>query len=509
MGVPVPSTDELGAIAAGFGLSPSHDELAAYRELVAGSLAAYDAVEDLYQQQAPAIPERKSWRPEPADNPLGAWYRQCAVRERDDGPLAGRRIAIKDNVDVAGVPMMNGSATLEGFVPRSDATVVRRILVAGGEIAGKAVCEDLCFSGGSHTAATGPVRNPWDPSRSAGGSSCGSAVLVATGQVDMAIAGDQGGSVRMPAGWCGIVGIKASYGLVPYTGAFPIEYTIDNLGPIARTVDDVALLLTAIAGPDGVDDRQLQAPSGVDYTVGLDRDPADLRIAVVAEGFGHPNSDAEVDETVRAALGRLEAAGAEVRQVSIPEHLWAAAVWSVIATEGGAWQMLRGNGYGLNHRGKYNPEIMEAFRDGWRRHGNEVSHSVKYVALFGQYMLNLGGGSCYAKAQNVRPLINQAYDRALEGCDVLCYPTLPMMPTVLPAEDCSVSEYVARALEMVPNTLPCSVTGHPTINVPAGLSDGLPVGMSFVARHWNETTALAAAKTYESLVGGFPSPPAL
>ena len=169
--------------------------------------------------------------------------------------------------------------------------------------------------------------------------------------------------------------------------------------------------------------------------------------------------------------------------------------------------MLRGNGYGLNHRGQYNPEIMEAFREGWQRHGDEVSHSVKYVALFGQYMLNLGGGSCYAKAQNVRPLINQAYDRALEGCDVLCYPTLPMMPTVLPAEDCSVSEYVARALEMVPNTLPCSVTGHPTINVPAGLSDGLPVGMSFVARYWDEATALAAAKTYESLVGGFPSPP--
>ncbi|MDE0194275.1 MAG: amidase family protein, partial [bacterium] len=339
MGIPVPSNDELGAIAASFGLSPSEDDLAAYRELVVGALADYDAVEDLYQRQAPAVPDRHSWQPEPADNPLGAWYRRCAVRERDEGLLAGKRIAIKDNVDVAGVPMMNGSATLEGFVPRSDASVVRRILEAGGEIAGKAVCEDLCFSGGSHTAATGPVRNPWDPARSAGGSSCGSAVLVATGEVDMAIAGDQGGSVRMPAGWSGVVGIKATFGLVPYTGAFPIEYTIDNLGPIARTVDDTALLLTAIAGPDGVDHRQAGAPSDVDYTTGLDRDPVDLRIGVVAEGFGHPNSEGEVDETVRAALGRLEAAGAEVRRISVPEHLWATAVWSVIATEGAAWQM--------------------------------------------------------------------------------------------------------------------------------------------------------------------------
>jgi len=507
MGIPVPSNDELGAIAASLGLSPSEDDLAAYRELVVGALADYDAVEDLYQRQAPAVPDRHSWQPEPADNPLGAWYRRCAVRERDEGLLAGKRIAIKDNVDVAGVPMMNGSVTLEGFVPRSDASVVGRILEAGGEIAGKAVCEDLCFSGGSHTAATGPVRNPWDPARSAGGSSCGSAVLVATGQVDMAIAGDQGGSVRMPAGWSGVVGIKATFGLVPYTGAFPIEYTIDNLGPIARTVDDTALLLTAIAGPDGVDHRQAGAPSDVDYTTGLDRDPVDLRIGVVAEGFGHPNSEGEVDETVRAALGRLEAAGAEVRRISVPEHLWATAVWSVIATEGAAWQMLRGNGYGLNHKGRYNPEIMQAFAEGWRRHGNEVSHSVKFVALCGQYTLNLLGGSCYAKAQNLRPRVGAAYDRALENCDVLCYPTLPMRATVLPRQDCSVADYVARALEMVPNTLPSSVTGHPTINVPAGLSDGLPVGMSFVARYWDETTALAAAKTYETLVGGFPSPP--
>ena len=508
MGVPVPSTDELGAIAAGFGLSPSEDELATYRELVEGALAAYDVVEDLYQQQAPAIPERRSWRPEPADNPLGAWYRRCAVRERHEGPLAGRRVAIKDNVDVAGVPMMNGSVTLEGFVPRADATVVQRILEAGGEIAGKAVCEDLCFSGGSHTPATGPVRNPWDLSRSTGGSSGGSAALVAAGEVDMAIGGDQGGSVRMPSGWSGTVGIKATFGLVPYTGAFPIEYTIDHLGPIARSVDDVALLLTAIAGPDGMDPRQAGAPSGVDYTADLDRDPDGLRIGVVTEGFGHPESEPEVDETVRAALGRLEAAGAEVREVSIPEHLWAAAVWSVIATEGAAWQMLRGNGYGLNHRGRYNPEVMQAFAEGWRRAGDEVSHSVKYVALCGQYTLDLLGGSCYAKAQTLSPLVVAAYDRALETCDVLCYPTLPMRATVLPPEDCSVADDVARALEMVANTLPCSVTGHPAISVPAGLSDGLPVGMLFVARHWDETTALKAAKTYESLVGGFPSPPA-
>jgi len=161
--------------------------------------------------------------PDEADNPLGAWYVRTEVRGADDGPLAGRTVAIKDNTAVAGVPMMNGSRTLEGFVPSRDATVVSRLLAAGATIAGKAVCEDLCFSGGSHTSATGPVRNPWDPTRTTGGSSSGSAALVAAGEVDLALGGDQGGSIRMPAAFSGIVGHKPTHGLVPYTGAFPIS----------------------------------------------------------------------------------------------------------------------------------------------------------------------------------------------------------------------------------------------------------------------------------------------
>ena len=172
---------------------------------------------------------------------------------------------MKDNIAVAGLPMMNGSATVEGFVPRRDATVVTRLLAAGATIAGKAVCEDLCFSGGSHTSRTGPVRNPWDRSRSAGGSSSGSAALVAAGQADLALGGDQGGSIRIPSAFCGTVGHKPTYGLVPYTGAFPIENTLDHLGPITRTVRDAALLLGVLAGRDGLDPRQRRDPPPADY----------------------------------------------------------------------------------------------------------------------------------------------------------------------------------------------------------------------------------------------------
>ena len=152
--------------------------------------------------------------------------------------------------------MMNGTSTLEGYVPDVDATIVTRILDAGGFILGKAVCESLCFSGGSHTSDTGPVRNPHNTDYTTGGSSSGSAALVAAGEVDLAIGGDQGGSIRIPASWCGIYGLKPTYGLVPYTGIFPIELTLDHTGPMARSVADVALLLEAIAGPDGLDPRQ-------------------------------------------------------------------------------------------------------------------------------------------------------------------------------------------------------------------------------------------------------------
>jgi amidase len=184
--------------------------------------------------------------------------------------------------------MMNGSRVVEGYVPRQDATVVTRLLDAGATIAGKAVCEDLCFSGGSHTSRTGPVHNPWDRSRTAGGSSSGSAALVAAGQVDLALGGDQAGSIRIPSAFCGTVGHKPTHGLVPYTGAFPIENTLDHLGPMARTVRDAALMLGVLAGPDGLDPRQRATPPALDFMSGLDAGVSGLRVGVVAEGFGFP-----------------------------------------------------------------------------------------------------------------------------------------------------------------------------------------------------------------------------
>src|SRR3954470_19975606 len=287
MAVPRPDRDDVAELARAYGLQHTDAELDTYALLVAGSLDAYDAVEELYPAIRPEPPaDRPVTWPDEAGNPLGAWYVRTEVHGADDGPLAGRTVAIKDNTAVAGVPMMNGSHTLEGFVPSRDATVVSRLLAAGATITGKAVCEDLCFSGGSHTSRAAPVRNPWHPGRSAGGSSSGSAALVAAGDVDLATGGDQGGSVRIPSAYSGIVGHKPTHGLVPYTGAFPIELTLDHLGPMTRTVADAAAMLSIMAGEDGLHPRQPDAIDVPDYPALIGQGAAGLRVGVVTEGFG-------------------------------------------------------------------------------------------------------------------------------------------------------------------------------------------------------------------------------
>ena len=228
-------------------------------------------------------------------------------------------MAIKDNVCVAGVPMTNGASTLEGYVPDIDATIVTRILDAGGTIVGKTVCEYFCFSGGSHTSSTGPVHNPRKMGYSAGGSSSGSGAVVAAGEVPMAIGGDQGGSIRMPAAYCGIYGMKPTHGLVPYTGIMPIELTIDHTGPMTATVEDNALLLEVLAGPDGLDPRQYGPAQTEHYTAALGKGASGLRIAVVPEGFGHPQSLPAVDRLVRNAADELQAPGGRGRRGLDPD----------------------------------------------------------------------------------------------------------------------------------------------------------------------------------------------
>jgi amidase len=503
-----PGSAELDRVSRHYGLALSEADVASFEPAVGGLLTSWDVVERLHAETAPAAPDRAWKRPDDAGNPLGAWYVTTSITGADGGPLAGRLVAIKDNTAVAGVPMMNGSATLEGYVPARDATVVTRLLNAGATIAGKSVCEDLCFSGGSHTSRTGPVRNPWDTARSAGGSSSGSAALLAAGVVDIATGGDQGGSVRIPAAYSAVVGHKPTHGLVPYTGAFPIEQTIDHLGPMARTVTDVALALGVLAGPDGLDPRQPASIPVQDYVAELGRGADGLRVGVVAEGFGRDNSDEAVDATVRDAVQTLAGAGLGAEDVSIPWHLHGARIWDVIATEGATAQMVDGNGYGLNWQGRYDPDLMDYYGGKWRSDPTAFSETVKLVMLAGRYALDRYHGKYYAMARELTPRLRAAYDEALARFDVLVMPTLPIRATLLPGPGAPREEILARGLEMIGNTAPFDVSGHPACSVPAGLAGGLPVGMMIIGRQFDDATVLRVAHAFEQAVGGFPVPQA-
>jgi amidase len=495
-----PPLDELQRIARSYDLDLSREDLASFRGLMDGVLESYRRLDQFAEPTLPVkYPREPGWRPTAAENELNAWYWKCSIKGAPSGPLAGKKVAIKDNVCVASVPMMNGSNVLEGYVPEVDATIVTRILDAGGEIVGKSVCEHLCFSGGSHTSDTGPVLNPHDPRRSAGGSSSGSAALVVAHECDMAIGGDQGGSIRIPSAYCGCVGHKPTHGLVPYTGVFPIELTLDHTGPMARTAAECALLLEVIAGPDGLDPRQPPGLRTDAYTKRLTGDANGLRIGIVKEGFGLPNSEPDVDMTVRQAAQSLSRAGAELTDLSIPLHRDGIHIWNAIAVEGATLFMVAENSMGTNWKGQYITSLLDFYGRSRRVRANDLSDTVKLVILLGQYMQDNYQGRYYAKAQNLSRVLSGAYDEALRQVDLLLMPTLPLKATLLPPPNASREDYVARALEMLANTCPFDVTGHPAVTVPAGMAEGLPVGMMLIGRHWEDGTVLRAADAFQKV----------
>lgn len=432
----------------------------------------------------PAItyPQREYTVPSAATNPHNAWALKTNIKTCDTGLLAGRRIAVKDNIFVAGLPLGNGSEVLADFVADFDATVVERVLDAGAIIAGKSNCEYFCLSGGSTTSCNGPVDNPRKRGFSTAGSSSGSAALVAAGEVDMALGTDQGGSVRSPASWTGICGMKATRGTVPYNGAMVMETAIDYIGPLSASVADNALLLDVIAEPH---ERAFNSRLGEPIT--------GLNIGVLDEGFAHPLSNPLVDEAVRDGAKKLGELGANLSSVSVPAHLDGLTIWGAIVSDG-YWQTLRLNGLGYNYDGWYSPQLFAAMAD-WPAHLPRMPINAQVLMLLGKH-LERYHGRYYGQAKNLARQLRRAYDLAFENVDCLLMPTTVQCASANPASD-DLDGIFAHAFNNTINTAQFNATGHPAVSIPIAVRDDCPIGLMLVGPYRAEARLYQIAYALE------------
>ena len=500
-----PAALEIAQIGSSTGLDLTANEVATLEPLIAGVIGMYDDLDqwpDPLRAVTPAI-RIPGPRPEPQDDPLNGVVRWCSVRaapEIKDGRLSGKTIGVKDTVSVAGVPMTCASRLLYDFTPDIDATVVNRILQAGGHITAVMNTDDFAFSGGGHTSTYGPGRNPVNPAYTAGGSSNGSATGVATGQVDISLGGDQGGSIRIPASFSGIVGMKPTHGLVPYTGIVGFDQTIDHIGPMAMNVADCALMLDVIAGIDdtAIDPRQptvLRVPA---YSAALTGDVKGLRIAVLKEGFETPEAMNEVNLAVRAAAAQLAEMGAEVVEVSVPMHHRVGALWNCIAIEGGLQSFNYGHA-AYQTKGYHNPRLVSAMMRALRTHSHDLSPTAKLGAVVAYYMRTRYDGVFYVRAQNMVRALTPAYDRIFAEADLILMPTTPQTAHKIPASpEEDRTEHIVQALNMVRNTAAFDLTGHPSISVPVKGVTGLPVGLMLTGAQFDDATVMRAAHAYEA-----------
>jgi amidase len=340
------------------------------------------------------------------------------------------------------------------------------------------------------------VHNPRAWGHTPGGSSTGSGALVAAGEVDMATGGDQAGSIRIPASLSGVVGIKPTWGLVPYTGIMGMDATIDHAGPLTATVAENALFLEVMAGPDGLDSRQGGAKLDK-YTKAIGQPIKGLKIAVVKEGIGQYDSHPDVDKRVRAAAKKLESLGCKITEISIPWHPNGVSIWSAIALEGTYQALFNGAGLGRNVEGVYTVSLAARLAS-LRDRANELPHTVKVGMLLGAYTDRYYQGYFYYKSQNLRRRLRAAYDAALTEHDLLLMPTTRVMASKIPPADADLPAIMQHSWEQIGNTCPFNVTHHPAISVPCGLGEGdRPIGLMLVAKHWQESTLYRAADAFE------------
>lgn len=423
---------------------------------------------------------------------LNAFVTRERIEGTAEGPLSGTTIAIKDNLSTEGVRTTCGSEMLRDYVPPFDATVVERVQDAGATIVGKANMDEFGMGGTTETSAFGPTRNPKDEERVPGGSSGGSAAAVAAGEADLALGTDTGGSVRNPAAFCGVVGIKPTYGLVSRYGLVAYANSLEQVGPIAPTVREAAQLLDVIAGPDPRDaTTQHESDEGVhpadqqSYAAAADGDVSGMTIGVISSLLD--GADEEVTGAVETGLEELTDAGAEVVEVELDSLDHALAAYYVIAMSEASSNLARYDGVRFGISGGFEGDWNDAFaRAREAGFGEEVTRRI----LLGTYALSAGyHEKYYAKAQDARAWIKQDFDDALSEADVLASPTMPVLPPKLGERTTDpLTLYLMDA-----NTVPVNLANLPAISVPTGHAEDLPVGLQLIGPSFGEASIIRAA----------------
>ncbi len=440
---------------------------------------------------------------------------QFPISKQESSLLTGVPCAIKDNILIEGEKCTAASKILENYIAPYDATVITKLKQSGAVFLGKTNLDEFAMGATGEKSAFGPTLNPHDHTRVAGGSSSGSGVAVAADLAVYALGSDTGGSIRAPASWCGVVGLKPTYGLVSRSGLIAMASSLDQIGPITKTVEDAAIVLNAIAGHDHVDSTSVSASRELpDYTVGLDRPIKGLKVAMPKEFF-NKGLDDQVNNLVQATIAKLEAMGAHIDQVDLPMIEYAIAAYYIIVPSEISANMSRYDGikYGLSKSGKNLLDVyLESRADGF---GDEVKRRI----VLGTYALSSGYyDAYYLKAQKVRSLIKKDFDNIFAKYDVIVGPTMPTVAPKLGELDDPLAGYLADIY-----TCPVNLAGLPAISIPCGSVpisasgnrgssiqrigtdiDGkkLPVGFQIIAKHFDEAKLLQVAYNLEQVLGG-------
>jgi aspartyl-tRNA(Asn)/glutamyl-tRNA(Gln) amidotransferase subunit A len=489
-------------------VTPTGSELTALslREAGAGIAARAVSSRDLVEAALAQIAA--------TDGQVGAFLEVTAERARAAAALADQRaakgerrseldgvpVAVKDLFATRGVPTTAGSRILEGWKPPYDATVIERLEQAGAIVVGKLNMDEFAMGSSNENSAYKRCANPWDLGRTPGGSSGGSAAAVAARQVAGTLGTDTGGSIRLPASFCGVVGLKPTYGRVSRYGVVAFASSLDQVGPLARSVEDVALLLSRIAGHDPRDMTSSPRPVD-DYLAALEDGARGLRVGVPREWL-QGGVDAGVERSVRAALAVYEKLGATLVEISLPHTKYGIAAYYLIAPAEASSNLARYDGVRFGLRAADAKGLREMYSESRERgFGAEPKRRI----MLGTYALSAGYyDAYYLRAQKVRTLVRRDFDEAFKACDVIAGPVSPTVAFPLGAKTQDpLQMYLGDVF-----TIPCNLAALPGLSVPCGLdaATGMPVGLQLVGRSFDEATLLRAARALERELGALPAP---